>query len=85
LVDKINHIGLVADIRPDIFCFHAKRAQFFGQRMSDFITSTRNDQLASFLGKRNRGGAANAGECSRDENGSSFHMSVGWLMTQEFF
>src|SRR6185503_6621173 len=76
LVDQSADVILLADVGLDELGLRTESAQLLNERLAGLIPPTGNDQLCALLGKREGGGATDAGEASGDQNDGLVHLST---------
>jgi len=72
LVDHRANVVVLADVGVDELGLCAERAQFLGECGTGLVTSASDDHVRALLGEGDGGGAADAGECTGDQNDRLF-------------
>jgi hypothetical protein len=75
LVDQILYIGLMANVGSDEFSFGTGGAKLDGQGFTCVIASAGNDDACAFFREGEGRGAANASQCTGDQDDRLAHVT----------
>jgi hypothetical protein len=85
LVDRIADVSFFTDVGVDELGLGTEGAQLLHEFLAGLIPPTSNDHLRALLGKRDGGGATDAGKSASDQDNLTAHsMSVVLLSKWDF-